>query len=49
MSDDEQLVALFHRICKAWTDGDAQTYGACFTDAATMSPSTRHALEVGER
>ena len=32
MNDHEQLVALFHRMCQAWTDGDAQAYGACFTD-----------------
>ncbi len=29
--DDEQLRALFQRICQAWTDGDAEAYGACFT------------------
>jgi uncharacterized protein (TIGR02246 family) len=29
--DDEQLRVLFRRICQAWTDGDAQAYGACFT------------------
>jgi uncharacterized protein (TIGR02246 family) len=29
--DDEQLRALFRRICQAWTDGDAEAYGACFT------------------
>ena len=32
MNDHEQLVALFHRMCHAWTEGDAQAYGACFTD-----------------
>lgn len=32
MTDDEQLTTLFHRMCQAWTDGDAQAYGACFTD-----------------
>ena len=32
MSDDEQLVALYQRMCQAWTDGDAQAYGTCFTD-----------------
>ena len=32
MNDHEQLVALFRRMCHAWTDGDAQAYGACFTD-----------------
>ncbi|HJV14127.1 MAG TPA: SgcJ/EcaC family oxidoreductase [Propionibacteriaceae bacterium] len=30
-TDDEQLRALFQRICQAWTDGDASAYGACFT------------------
>ncbi len=32
MTDDEQLTALFERMCQAWTDGDADAYGACFTD-----------------
>ncbi|MGH3502126.1 MAG: SgcJ/EcaC family oxidoreductase [Nocardioidaceae bacterium] len=31
MTDDEQLIALFERMCQAWTDGDAEAYGACFT------------------
>lgn len=31
MTDDEQLTDLFRRMCQAWTDGDAQAYGACFT------------------
>jgi len=31
MTDDAQLTALFQRMCQAWTDGDAQAYGACFT------------------
>lgn len=31
MTDDEQLTALFERMCQAWTDGDAEAYGACFT------------------
>ena len=30
-TDDEQLKALFQRLCQAWTDGDAAAYGACFT------------------
>jgi uncharacterized protein (TIGR02246 family) len=30
-SDDQELKALFQRICQAWTDGDAEAYGACFT------------------
>ena len=29
--DDQQLRALFQRLCQAWTDGDAEAYGACFT------------------
>jgi hypothetical protein len=29
--DDEQLRVLFQRLCQAWTDGDAEAYGACFT------------------
>lgn len=29
--DDAQLTALFQRMCQAWTDGDAQAYGTCFT------------------
>lgn len=31
MNDDEQLTALFERMCRAWTEGDAQAYGSCFT------------------
>ena len=30
-SDDQELKALFQRLCQAWTDGDAAAYGACFT------------------
>jgi uncharacterized protein (TIGR02246 family) len=30
-TDDEQLSALFRRLCQAWTDGNAAAYGACFT------------------
>jgi uncharacterized protein (TIGR02246 family) len=30
-TDDEQLRALFQRLCQAWTAGDAAAYGACFT------------------
>jgi uncharacterized protein (TIGR02246 family) len=30
-SDDQELRALFGRLCQAWTDGDAAAYGACFT------------------
>jgi uncharacterized protein (TIGR02246 family) len=29
--DDQQLSVLFQRLCQAWTDGDAEAYGACFT------------------
>jgi uncharacterized protein (TIGR02246 family) len=29
--DDAQLRALFRRMCRAWTDGDAEAYGSCFT------------------
>ncbi|MEQ7011245.1 SgcJ/EcaC family oxidoreductase [Actinopolymorpha sp. B17G11] len=32
MTDNDQLTALFNRMCQAWTDGDADAYGACFTD-----------------
>ncbi len=32
MTDDEQLTALFEAMCHAWTDGDAEAYGSCFTD-----------------
>jgi uncharacterized protein (TIGR02246 family) len=28
---DAQLQALFTRMCRAWTDGDARAYGDCFT------------------
>lgn len=31
MNDDDQLTALFDRMCQAWTAGDAQAYGDCFT------------------
>jgi uncharacterized protein (TIGR02246 family) len=31
MTDDQQLLDLFNRMCLAWTDGDARAYGACFT------------------
>lgn len=31
MNDTAQLPALFDRMCRAWTAGDAQGYGACFT------------------
>lgn len=31
MSDDEQVHALFEQALSAWTAGDAQAYGACFT------------------
>jgi uncharacterized protein (TIGR02246 family) len=30
-TDDQQVRALFQRVCLAWTDGDAEAYGACFT------------------
>ena len=32
MTDDQQLRDLFDRMCQAWTAGDAQAYGRCFTD-----------------
>jgi uncharacterized protein (TIGR02246 family) len=32
MTDDEQLDAMFERMCRAWSDGDAVAYGACFTE-----------------
>lgn len=28
---DDDLRTLFQRLCRAWTDGDAAAYGACFT------------------
>lgn len=31
MTDDAEIRGLFARMCQAWTDGDAQAYGACFT------------------
>lgn len=31
MTDDAEIRTLFARMCQAWTDGDAQAYGACFT------------------
>jgi uncharacterized protein (TIGR02246 family) len=30
-SDEAALRALFTRLCEAWTAGDADAYGACFT------------------
>ena len=30
-SDDQELKALFQRVCQAWTDGDTAAYAACFT------------------
>jgi len=30
--DDAQIRALFARMCAAWTAGDAEEYGACFTE-----------------
>ena len=29
--NDDQITALFDRMCQAWTDGDAAAYGECFT------------------
>jgi uncharacterized protein (TIGR02246 family) len=31
LTHDQELKALFQRMCQAWTDGDAAAYGACFT------------------
>jgi uncharacterized protein (TIGR02246 family) len=31
VEDDQQLRALFDRMCAAWTAGSAADYGACFT------------------
>src|SRR2546421_1262352 len=31
MNDNEQIIAMFDRLCRAWTDGDAVAYGECFT------------------
>ena len=30
-ADDQELKALFQRLCQTWTDGNAAAYGACFT------------------
>jgi uncharacterized protein (TIGR02246 family) len=30
-TEDQELKALFQRLCQTWTDGDAAAYGACFT------------------
>jgi uncharacterized protein (TIGR02246 family) len=30
-SEAHEIAVLFDRACRAWTDGDAQAYGACFT------------------
>jgi uncharacterized protein (TIGR02246 family) len=30
-TDDQELRALFQRLCEAWTDENAAAYGACFT------------------
>jgi hypothetical protein len=37
MTDDEQLVALFEQMCQAWTSGDAQVYGECFSRSGSRS------------
>jgi len=31
INDDAKITALFDELCRAWTEGDAQAYGACFT------------------
>jgi len=31
-ADETEIRALFTRLLRAWTDGDAVAYGACFTD-----------------
>lgn len=33
-TDDHQLRELFERFMQAWTDGDAEAFGDCFTDDA---------------
>src|SRR5829696_5463449 len=30
-NDDAQLTALFARMCRTWSEGDAKAYGDCFT------------------
>jgi hypothetical protein len=40
MTGDTALHALFDRMCRAWTDGDAQEYGECFTADSDTCPST---------
>lgn len=32
MNDETDLRELFAHMCRAWTDGDAHAYAACFTD-----------------
>jgi len=32
VTDDDLINALFERLCAAWTAGDAQAYGQCFTE-----------------
>ena len=47
-NDDTQLTALFTRLCRAWTGGDADAYGGCFTaDSDYVSYDGAHA--VGRR
>lgn len=33
-TDDHALGSLYASLMRAWTDGDAEAYGACFTDDA---------------
>lgn len=37
-ADDEALTALFDRLLTAWGDGDAEAYGATFTDDVDYVP-----------
>jgi uncharacterized protein (TIGR02246 family) len=32
--NDRAITALFERMCAAWTAGDAEAYGSCFTEDA---------------
>ena len=31
MDDHREIEALYARMCRAWSDGDAVAYGGCFT------------------
>lgn len=37
-NDDAQITELFDRMLRAWTDGDAEAYGACVTQDCDYVP-----------